>query len=318
MTACWKRQKEAKKRDLLKLVKKGNRWKFYKRKKKNRNNRKGTIYSWKEEQNTAKLQKFRGDPLDWNRFCEQFEPEINSMTKPVVTKFSHLHELLGLPYTKEGCKKAKEVLKTKYGITSEIIQDHGKQIMNLHVIISVDLKQIHEFYRLLNAPVVLQLFFLLMQGLEGSSTQQLPPPLPLLRIFPFQPALSHIPFHHLAPCPLSPSTSNDLIFFTQSSSSFCSACPRHWLNTHSFPQQYTAHPSHHPHLHTFQSTTLLCHYGSCLTSIYHGTPHTHHIQLPLQFKWHFLPCQDLWQLLKHPPHAMHPLPWMQNSLLHPQ
>ena len=43
--------------------------------------------------------------------------------------------------------------KPKYGVTSEIIQAHGKQIMNLPVITSVNLKQIHEFYRLLNVSV---------------------------------------------------------------------------------------------------------------------------------------------------------------------
>ena len=103
-----------------------------------------------------------GDSLDWNRFWEQFESEIDKTSKPAVTKFAYLRELLGerpkteilgLPYTEDGHKKAKEVLKAKYGVTSEIIQARGKQIMNLPVITSVNLKQIHEFYRLLNVSV---------------------------------------------------------------------------------------------------------------------------------------------------------------------
>jgi hypothetical protein len=125
------------------------------------------LQRWKEEQNTARLpkleiSKFKGDSLDWNRFWEQFESEIDKTSKPAVTKFAYLRELLGerpkteiigLPFTEDGYKKAKEVLKAKYGVTSEIIQAHGKQIMNLPVITSVNLKQIHEFYRLLNVSV---------------------------------------------------------------------------------------------------------------------------------------------------------------------
>ena len=125
------------------------------------------LQSWKEEQNTARLPKLeisksKGDSLDWNRFWEQFEPEIDNTSKPAVTKFAYLRqllgerpktEILGFPCTEDEYKKAKEVFKAKYGVTSEIIQAHGKQIMNLPVITSADLKQVHEFYRLLNVRV---------------------------------------------------------------------------------------------------------------------------------------------------------------------
>ena len=73
--------------------------------------------------------------------------------------------------------------------------------------------------------VILQWFSLLTQGLAGDSIQQPPPPLPILCIFSFQPALS-CPFpppgsmSSLAFPILLPSTSNDMIFFTRSSSSF--------------------------------------------------------------------------------------------------
>ena len=56
--------------------------------------------------------------------------------------------------------------------------------------------------------VVLRPFSLLTQRLAGSSTQQPPPPLPIPYIFPFQPALSHVPFHHLAPSHPWPSPSS--------------------------------------------------------------------------------------------------------------
>ena len=84
---------------------------------------------------------------------------------------------------------------------------------------------------------------------------------------------------------LLPSTSNYIVFLTQSSSSFYSTCPNH-LNpfpftasdTDSIPilslSNTTAHPSHHPHLCTLQSPTLLYCHGPCFTSIYHSTPNT--------------------------------------------
>ena len=88
--------------------------------------------------------------------------------------------------------------------------------------------------------VVLRPFSLHTQGLAGGSTQQPSPPLPILRIFLFQPALSlmslsttwlHVIFG--LPRPLLPSTSNDMIFFTQSSSSFRSTRPN-YLNLFRF------------------------------------------------------------------------------------
>ena len=88
------------------------------------------LQRWREEQITARLpkleiSKFMGDSLDWNRCWEQFESEIHNTTKPAVTKFAYLRELLGkrpkteilgLPYSEDGYKKAKEVLKAKYGL----------------------------------------------------------------------------------------------------------------------------------------------------------------------------------------------------------
>ena len=71
--------------------------------------------------------------------------------------------------------------------------------------------------------VILWPFFPLKQELAGNSTQQPSPLLPILCIFPFQPpdSMSILGLPH----PLLPSTSNDMIFFTQSS--FHSTYPNH-------------------------------------------------------------------------------------------
>ena len=61
--------------------------------------------------------------------------------------------------------------------------------------------------------VILWPFSLLMQGLASGSTQQPSPSLPILGIFPFQPALSHVLFPHLVPCHPQPSPSS-LTFLT--------------------------------------------------------------------------------------------------------
>ena len=123
---------------------------------------------FKKEQQTAKLPKltitpFKGTCLDWFRFWEQFEAEVNTRTNmSAISKFSYLRELLddqpkkeitGLPFSEEGYNKAIEILKKKYGNTSEIIQAHGREILKLPTITTVNLKQIHGFYRSLNVSV---------------------------------------------------------------------------------------------------------------------------------------------------------------------
>ena len=79
-----------------------------------------------------------------------------------ISKFSYLRELLDdqpkkeitrLPFSEEGFYKAIEILKKKYGNTSEIIQAHGREILKLPTITTVNLKQIHGFYHSLNVSV---------------------------------------------------------------------------------------------------------------------------------------------------------------------
>ena len=119
------------------------------------------------EQESAKLPKltitpFKGTCLDWFRFWEQFEAEVDKTKMATISKFSYLRELLddqpkkeiiGLPFSEEGYTQAKEILKKKYGNISEIIQAHGREILKLPTITTVNLKQIHEFYRSLNVSV---------------------------------------------------------------------------------------------------------------------------------------------------------------------
>ena len=102
-----------------------------------------------EEKQKAKLPRIQisksdGTVTDWVRFWEQFEEEIDKSNQYAsVTKFTYLREILpiqpkseisGLPHTDDGYIRAKELLKQKVGVPSEIKNAHGRQIMNLPVI----------------------------------------------------------------------------------------------------------------------------------------------------------------------------------------
>lgn len=72
-----------------------------------------------------------------------------------VTKFSYLKELLepklrtaidGLPLTMEGYERAKNILKTKYGKPTEIVNAYVQTIMSLPIIHGAQPTKIHEFY----------------------------------------------------------------------------------------------------------------------------------------------------------------------------
>ena len=86
------------------------------------------------------ITKFKGELTDWPRFWNQFEAEIDHSTVAGVTKFSYLKELVdpkvrtaidGLPFSTEGYERAKNILKTKYGKTSEIVNAYVQNIMAL-------------------------------------------------------------------------------------------------------------------------------------------------------------------------------------------
>ena len=84
------------------------------------------------------ITKFQGTHLDWQRFWNQFETEIEQAEIGQITKFSYLKELLvckvllaidGLPFTVEGYERAKCILQTKYGRPSEIANAHLQSII---------------------------------------------------------------------------------------------------------------------------------------------------------------------------------------------
>ena len=71
-----------------------------------------------------KITKFEGTALDWFRFWNQFETEIDQVQISPISKFSYLKELLvakvrllidGLPFISEGYARAKWILTSRYG-----------------------------------------------------------------------------------------------------------------------------------------------------------------------------------------------------------
>jgi len=104
------------------------------------------------------ITKFNGMHTDWLCFWNQFKAEIDSVHISSITKFSYLKELLGpkvrattegLPSTIEGYERAKNILKTKYGKESEIINAHVTNIMSLPVIHGANPSKILKFYEAL-------------------------------------------------------------------------------------------------------------------------------------------------------------------------
>ena len=101
------------------------------------------------------ITKFSGELTDWPRFWNQFEAEIDGIEVAAVTKFSYLKELVGpkvktaidgVPFTTEGYQRAKNILKSKYGQMSEIVNAYVQNIMALPVITGSHPRKIHEFY----------------------------------------------------------------------------------------------------------------------------------------------------------------------------
>ena len=105
------------------------------------------------------ITKFNGTHTVWLRFWNQFKAKIDSVDVSHVTKFSYLKELLepkvramieGSPFTIEGYERAKNILRTKYGKESEIINAHVTNIMSLLVIHGANPSKILEFYEALS------------------------------------------------------------------------------------------------------------------------------------------------------------------------
>jgi len=101
------------------------------------------------------ITKFSEELTNWLLFWNQFEAEIDRSEVAGVTKFSHLKELVDpkvktaidcLPFTTEGYERPKNILKTKYGQTSEILTAYIQNIMTLPTITSSNPRKIDEFY----------------------------------------------------------------------------------------------------------------------------------------------------------------------------
>ena len=104
------------------------------------------------------ITKFKGVQTDRLRFWNQFQSGIDNADIVQVTKFSYLKELLdpkvracvdGLPFTMEGYERAKNILKSKYGKDSEVINAYVQNIIGLPTIPGNQPHKIHAFYEAL-------------------------------------------------------------------------------------------------------------------------------------------------------------------------
>ena len=109
-----------------------------------------------------KITKFEGTALDWFRFWNQFETEIDQVQISPISKFSYLKELLvpkvrllidGLPFTSEGYARAKSILTSRYGKSNEVAAAHIHCITSLPVISNCNPNRIQEFYEKLTISV---------------------------------------------------------------------------------------------------------------------------------------------------------------------
>ena len=104
------------------------------------------------------ITKFDGKFASWLSFWNKFEAEVDSTALPPVTKFAYLKELVepkvktdidGLPLTSEGYEKAKNILKSEYGKTSEIVNAYVQNILGLPVVTTAHPRGVNQFYKTL-------------------------------------------------------------------------------------------------------------------------------------------------------------------------
>ena len=105
------------------------------------------------------ITKYDGTYEKWLSFWNKFEAEIDAADIPPVTKFAHLKELLesdvcesidGLPFSSEGYERAKNILKSNYGKSSEIVRAYIDNINSLPVVTGCNPNEIHKFCQTLN------------------------------------------------------------------------------------------------------------------------------------------------------------------------
>ena len=109
-----------------------------------------------------KITKFEGTALDWFRFWNQFETEIDQVQISLISKFSYLKELLvpkvrllidGLPFTSEVYARAKSILTFRYGKPFEVAAADIHFITSLPDISNCNPNRIQEFYEKLTISV---------------------------------------------------------------------------------------------------------------------------------------------------------------------
>ena len=100
------------------------------------------------------VKKLEGTHIDWFRFWNQYETEIDRSELHPMSKFNYLKELPAtkvrsliatLPFTFEGHSRAIAILKAKFGKPSEVSAAHIQCITS--VITNSDTNRIHEFYK---------------------------------------------------------------------------------------------------------------------------------------------------------------------------
>ena len=98
---------------------------------------------------------FQANHLNWLRFWNEFNAEIEKSALPAVSKFSYSKELLapkaevlinGLQFNAEGYERAKVILESGYGKPTEVAKAHVQQIVGLPSITYYNVPKIHEFY----------------------------------------------------------------------------------------------------------------------------------------------------------------------------
>ena len=101
------------------------------------------------------IAKFKGTHIDWFRFWNQYESEIDRSELHPVSKINYLKELLApnkrllidtLPFTSEGYSRAIAILKAKFGKLSEVSAAHIQCVLSLPVITNSNRNRVHEFY----------------------------------------------------------------------------------------------------------------------------------------------------------------------------
>ena len=89
------------------------------------------------------ITKFEGTHLDWFRFWNQFEVEIDKAEISAISKFSYLKEFLvpkvralidGHSFTPKGYVRSKSILLAKFGKPSEVAAAHIQCITSLPVV----------------------------------------------------------------------------------------------------------------------------------------------------------------------------------------